>query len=191
MLTEATARWLLVLHTALGVAAVGAATHLVLWLRGVLRGELGRLRAVRRFAWLVLALQLAAFAAGNAMYPTYKVEVRAAYLENATAIVADQEGHQRALERVATRERARPPAPTATGELVRRAAAAARWFDIKEHWIALGLLGSLGLVLVLAFWDPRAGRELAPVILGLAAIVAGTLWLGAVIGVATASWRAV
>ena len=191
MLTEAAARWLLVLHTALGVAAVGAATHLVLWLRRVLRGELGRLRAVRRFAWLVVALQLAAFAAGNAMYPTYKVEVRAAYLENTTAVATDQESHQRALERVATRDRAHPPAPTATGELVRRAAAAARWFDIKEHWIALGLLGSLGLVLVLAFWDPRTGRELAPVILGLAAIVAATLWLGAVIGVMTASWRAV
>lgn len=191
MLTEAAARWLLVLHTALGVAAVGAATHLVLWLRGVLRGEIGRLRAARRFAWLVLALQLAAFAAGNVMYPTYKVEVRAAYLENSAAIAADQDGHQRALERVAARERAAAPVPTATGELVRRAAAAARWFDVKEHWIALGILASLGLVLVLGFWDPRAGRELAPVIVGLAVIVAATLWLGAVIGVATASWRAV
>jgi len=192
VLTETAARWLLVLHTALGVAAVGAATHLVLWLRRVLRGEHGRLRAVRRFAWLLLALQLAAFAAGNAMYPTYKVEVRTAYLENATAIVADQESHDRALERVAAHERARPPASTATGELVRRAAAAARWFDVKEHWIALGLLGSLGLVLVLGFWDPRTGgRELAPVIFGLAAIVAATLWIGAVIGVLTASWRAV
>jgi len=29
------------------------------------------------------------------------------------------------------------------------------------------------------------------VVLGLAVIVAATLWLGAVIGVATASWRAV
>jgi hypothetical protein len=192
VLTEAAARWLLVLHTALGVAAVGAATHLVLWLRRVLRGELGRLRAVRRFAWLVVALQLAAFAAGNAMYPTYKVEVRAAYLENTTAVVADQEGHQGALERVAAHERAQPPAPSATGELVRRAAAAARWFDVKEHWIALGILAALGLALVLAFWDPRTGgRELAPVILGLAAIVAATLWLAAVIGVMTASWRAV
>lgn len=192
VLTEAAARWLLVLHTALGVAAVGAATHLVLWLRRMRSGQLGRLRAVRRFAWLVLALQLAAFAAGNAMYPTYKVEVRAAYLENATAVVAGQEDHQRALERVATRERTTAPAPTATGELVRRAAAAARWFDVKEHWVALGILGSLGLVLVLGFWDPRAGGgELGSVIFGLAVIVAATLWLGAVIGVATASWRAV
>lgn len=192
MLTEAAARWLLVLHTALGAAAVGAATHLVVWSRGFLRGEFGRLGAVRRFAWIALALQLAAFAAGNLMYPTYKVEVRAAYLENSVAIVADQDSHQRALERVAARETARAPAPTATGELVSRAAAAARWFDLKEHWIALGLLASLGLVLVLALWDPRdGGRELVPVMFGLAVIVAATLWLGAVIGVATASWRAV
>jgi hypothetical protein len=192
LLTETAARWLLVLHTALGVAAVGAATHLVLWLRRLRRGELGRLRAVRRFAWLVLALQLAAFAAGNAMYPTYKVEVRAAYLENSVAIAAGQDDHQRALERIAARERATAPAPTATAELVRRAAAAARWFDVKEHWIALGLLAALGLALVLGFWDPRAGgRELASVIFWLAVIVAATLWLGAVIGIATASWRAV
>src|SRR5262249_32307692 len=90
VLTETAARWMLVLHTALGVAAVGAAPHLVLWLRRVVRGELGRLRAARRFAWIVLTLQLAGFAAGNVMYPTYKVEVRSAYLENSVAIVADR-----------------------------------------------------------------------------------------------------
>jgi hypothetical protein len=192
VLTEAAARWVLVLHTALGAAAVGAATHLVLWSRGFVRGEFGRLRAVRRFAWIVLALQLAAFAAGNAMYPTYKVEVRAAYLENSVALAADQDSHQRALDGIAAREAAPAPAPTATSALVRRAAGAARWFDIKEHWIALGILASLALVLVLGFWDPRAGgRELVPIVLGLTLIIAGTLWLGAVIGVATASWRAV
>jgi hypothetical protein len=192
VLTEGAARWLLVLHTALGAAAVGAATHLVVWSRGFLRGEFGRLRAVRRFAWIVLVLQVAAFAAGNAMYPTYKVEVRAAYLENSAAIVADQDSHQRALDRVAAREATPAPAVTATGELVQRAAGAARWFDIKEHWIALGILASLGLVLVLAYWDPRdGGRELVPVVLGLAVIIAATVWIGAVIGVATASWRAV
>ncbi|HEY0478612.1 MAG TPA: hypothetical protein VGD37_13935 [Kofleriaceae bacterium] len=196
MLTEAAARWVLVLHTAFGVAAVGAATHLVIWARDLLRGRFGRIRSVRRFAWIVLGLQLAAFAAGNVMYPTYKAEVRAAYLENATAVVAGRDSHQRALERVWAREAGEPPElttnATATGELVRRAAAAARWFDIKEHWIALGILASLGLVLVLGFWEPSAGaRELVPVVFGLALIIAGTVWLGAVIGVATASWRAV
>jgi hypothetical protein len=192
VLTEAAARWMLVLHTALGVAAVGAATHLVLWSRGFLRGSFGRLRAARRFAWIVLALQLAAFAAGNVMYPTYKVEVRTAYLESREALAAAQAAQHSQLERVAEREGAHAGQPTATSALVRRAAQAARWFDVKEHWVALGILASLGLVLVLAFWDPRtAGRELAPIVFGLAVVIAGTLWLGAVIGVLTASWRAV
>jgi hypothetical protein len=192
VLTEAAARWLLVLHTVLGAAAVGAATHLVVWTRRLVRGQHGRLRAVRRFAWLALGLQLAAFAAGNLMYPTYKVEVRAAYLENSVAIAAAEDAHQAALARVSAREQLVAPEATATSALVRRAAQAARWFDVKEHWIALGVLAALGLVLVLAFWDPRAGgRELGPVVLGLSVIVAATLWLGVVIGVLTASWRAV
>jgi hypothetical protein len=192
VLTEAAARWVLLLHTALGAAAVGAATHLVLWSRGFLRGSFGRLPAVRRFAWIVLVLQLLAFAAGNVMYPTYKVEVRAAYLENSEAIANQEAAHQRQLARLAAREGQRPPEPSVTGELVRRAARAARWFDVKEHWVALGILASLALVLTLGFWDPRTtGRELAPVVVGLAAIIAGTIWLGALIGVATATWRAV
>jgi len=191
VLTEAAARWMLVLHTALGVAAVGAATHLVLWSRGFLRGRFHRLRAVRRFAWILLVLQTLAFVAGNAMYPTYKVEVRTAYLENSEAIATDQTAHQRQLDRITTRAHAQPIAPTATGELVRRAAAAARWFDVKEHWVALGILASLALVLVLAFWDPRTSRELIPVLFGLAILVAATVWLGAIIGVLTAAWRAV
>jgi len=192
VLTEAAARVLLVLHTVLGAAAVGAATHLVLWSRGFLRGQFGRLVAVRRFAAIVLVLQLGAFGAGNAMYPTYKVEVRTAYLENREAIARDQAARAAQLARLALREGAGVPQPTATSDLIRRAAAAARWFDVKEHWVALGILASLALVLVLALWDPRtAGRELAPVVVGLAVVVAATVWLGAVIGVLTASWRAV
>jgi hypothetical protein len=191
VLTEAAARWMLVLHTALGVAAVGAATHLVLWSRGFLRGAFGRLPAVRRFAWILLVLQVLAFGAGNAMYPTYKVEVRAAYLESSEAIATEQAAHQRQLDRVTTRAHQAPIAATATGALVRRAAAAARWFDVKEHWIALGILGSLALVLVLALWDPRTSRELVPVVFGLAIVIAATVWLGAIIGVLTAAWRAV
>jgi hypothetical protein len=191
VLTEAAARWMLVLHTALGVAAVGAATHLVLWSRGFLRGAFGRLPAVRRFAWILLALQILAFVAGNAMYPTYKVEVRTAYLETSAAVANDQAAHQQQLDRITTRAQLPPIAPTATSELVRRAADAARWFDVKEHWVALGILASLALVLVLAFWDPRTSRELVPVVLGLAILVAATVWLGAIIGVLTAAWRAV
>jgi hypothetical protein len=156
-----------------------------------LRGSFGRLRAVRRFAWLVLVLQVLAFGAGNVMYPTYKVEVRTAYLENSEAITASQTVHHDQLERIANQEGARVPEATATGEIVHRAASAARWFDIKEHWIALGILASLALVLILGFWDPRAARELVPMVFGLTVVIAGTVWLGAVIGVLTASWRAV
>jgi hypothetical protein len=200
VLTESAARWVLVLHTGLGVAAVGAATHLVLWMRKYVRGQHGRRKAVIRFAWIVLALQLGAFAAGNLMYPTYKVEVRAAYLENASAITADQETRARELGRIADREGIEPSQPTATVEIVRRAAAAARWFDIKEHWISLGILVSLALLVILTRWDPRTvpntvpntGQSvIAPIVLTLAVISAGTIWFGAVVGVLTASWRAV
>jgi hypothetical protein len=192
VLTAEAARWVLVLHTALGAAAVGAATHLVLWLRRVARGEHGRLPAARRFARIVLVLQLLGLAAGNLMYPTYKVEVRAAYLEDHEAIATQAADHARQLARVAARDRVPAPEATATSDLVRRAAHAARWFDIKEHWIALGVIAQLALVLIVSFWDPRAaGRELAPLVVGLAVVVAGTLWLAALIGVTTAAWRAV
>ena len=54
------------------------------------------------------------------------------------------------------------------------------------------MIACAALVLVLMLWDPRRdGRALAPVITTLAVAVAGTLWLGAIIGVLTASWRAV
>lgn len=191
MLDDSAARWLLVLHTALGVAAVAAATHLVLWLRKYIRGQQARRRAVVRFAWIVLALQLAAFACGNLMYPTFKVEVRAAYLESATAIAAGQTAQAKELARIAAREGVELPTGTTAG-IARRAAEAARWFDVKEHWIALGIFTSLALALVLSLWDiKRDGDVLAPIALGLAGIVAGTVWLGAIIGVLTASWRAV
>jgi hypothetical protein len=147
---------------------------------------------VQRFAWISLALHAAAFLAGNAVYPTYRVEVRAAYLENAGAITADRAARQRELERIAAREDAPPPQLAPAGEIVRDAGKAARWFDVKEHWVALGLLASLGLVLVLAFWDPRTGSPaIAPAALGLAIVIAGTVWCGAIIGVLTSSWRAV
>ncbi|MBA3818663.1 MAG: hypothetical protein H0X17_07200 [Deltaproteobacteria bacterium] len=192
MLTDNAARWVLVLHTVLGLAAVGAATHLVIWVRRYVRGALGKRRAVRRFAVYSLVLHAGAMLAGNLVYPTYKVEVRTAYLENAGAIVADRTARARELERIAARDGTRPYESTPTPEVIKQAAKVARWFDVKEHWVALGLLASLGLVLVLSFWDVRQdGRALAPIIVALAVVIAGTVWLGAIVGVLTASWRAV
>lgn len=192
MLLDSTARWLLVLHTLVGIAAVGAATHLVIWTRRYLRGQYGRRRAVIRFCAITLALQIGAFVAGNIMYPTYKVEVRTAYLESSQAVTAGEEAHQRDLARLAGREGTEPTQAPSTQKMVKRAAAAARWFDIKEHWIALGLLTSAALLLILSRWEPRRdGAVVAPIVTSLAWLTAGTVWLGAVIGVLTASWRAV
>lgn len=191
MLVDTAARWLLIAHTALGVTAVGAATHLVLWLRRYVRGESGRRRAVVRFAWLVLALQLGAMVCGIAMYPTYKVEVRTAYLENAQAILAQEDARDQAIARLAEREHVAPTESTATTDLVHRAALAARWFDVKEHWVALGAFVAAALVLVLSLWEPREGKAIGSIVVGLAAVSCGTLWLAAIIGVFVASWRAV
>jgi hypothetical protein len=192
VLSESAARWMLVLHTALGVAAVGAATHLVIWMRRMIRGQFGLHKAVKKFAIISLVLHALAFIAGNVMYPTYKVEVRAAYLENANAIVEQANTHQRELDRITTREKVDRVELSATSDMVMRAAKAARWFDVKEHWIALGLFASLGLALILRFWNPRTDTPaLSPIAFGLSLVIAGTVWLGAIIGVLTASYRAV
>jgi hypothetical protein len=182
VLSESAARALLVLHTGLGVAAVATGTHLVIWLRRYLRGTADNRRAVVNFAWLFLGLQLAAFAAGNAMYPTYKVRVRAAYLENALAIEDAQMLQQRELVKLGVTDE-----PT---ERVRDAAQAARWFDVKEHWIALGILASAAVLMILLRWQ-RDDGAIGSFVLGLAAIACATTWLGAIIGVLTAAWRAV
>jgi len=192
VLTETAARWVLLLHTALGVAAVGAATHLVIWLRRYVRGQHGRRRAVIRFAWIVLALQVSAFIAGNVMYPTYKVEVRAAYLENGAAVSTDRAMRNREVERVVAREGAEGHEPAATAEMVKGAAGAARWFDIKEHWISLGIFVSIALLVLLRVWRPdEHGAAIRPIVVTLGVIAAGTIWFGAIVGVITASWRAV
>jgi hypothetical protein len=184
VLTASVARLLLVVHTALAVAAIGASTHVVLWLR-----KRAQIRTIRKLAYWSLGLHAAAFLAGNVMYPTYKVEVRSAYLESPD-LVNQQVAADQALDRVLAREGHAPLEPEA--ELPRRAAKAARWFDVKEHWVALGLLGSCALVLMLALWGPKRDGEVArPVVLGLATVVCATLWLAGVIGVVVASWRAV
>lgn len=183
MLADSAARWLLVLHTGLGAAAVGMATHVALWLR---KG-----RVSPRSAWLAVALIAASVAAGLVMYPTYKVEVRAAYLENPGAVTAAAVAHDKELERVAAREHQAPPEPADTMVLVHKAARAARWFDVKEDWAALGLLAAVALAGILSWWTPAEGAAVRSVVLGLAAIACGTTWLAAIIGVMTAAWRAV
>lgn len=187
------ARWLLVLHTALAVAAVGAATHLVLWMRGYFRGQLGRHKAIRRFAVISLALHLAAFVAGNVIYPTYRIQVRAEYLE-VPSVLAEESATQARMRARSLRRQDAAALDTSEASRARVIAAgkAVRWFDVKEHWLALGLFVSAALALLLLRWDPRRdGLAIAPIAMGLAVCVAATLWAGAVIGVLTSAWRAV
>lgn len=195
MFWEEHARLLLLVHTALAVAAVGAATHLAIWMRSYWGGKAQRHPAVRRFALLVVILHAAALLVGNAMYPTYRVRVRAEYLENPTA-VASEHGARAAASaqlRGASSEQLEPRDASRARALA--AVKAARWFDAKEHWLALGLLAAVALALLVWRWDPRRDegsvRAIGPVAALLATYVAMTLWFGAIIGVLTSAWRAV
>lgn len=66
---------------------VGASTHHLLWARRALSGA-GRVRATARFAWMTLAAYAGAMALGLVLYPTYRLDVRAAYLDLALPAVA-------------------------------------------------------------------------------------------------------
>jgi hypothetical protein len=197
---EAYARWLLLLHTALAVGAVAASTHLVIWLWKVRRGQHGRLRAVRRFAVIAAALHLGAFVAGNLMYPTYKVRVKVGYLKYSDALLDDAEARERVayeLQRRFQDRDAEPPSDAeiarATEHVPRQANKIAQWFDAKEHWVAMGLPISLLLAFLLRAWKPERGEggEVGGIVLLLAIGACASLLFGAIVGVVTASWRAV
>jgi hypothetical protein len=200
LLSDGVARLLLVLHTVLAVAAVAAATHLVLWLRRNLKRR-GNFASTQRFATYALALHLAAFVLGNVMYPTYKMRVRLAYLENPVAIASDYS--RRAVDRARIEGTVVPnPEPTAADSKALAAVRMARWFDVKEHLLAFGLGALAAVWIITRRWRPRPltstavtdrtdADSVALVVLGLALFAATTLWIGAIIGVLTAAWRAI
>jgi hypothetical protein len=173
---ESQARWLLVLHAILGAATVAASTHLVVWLRGYLKGKPQRRRAVRRFAWISLTLFALTFVAGNLGYPTYKVRVRTGYLENPPAVQA-----------------AMPDAePAAVEARYQATSRMARWFDVKEHWVALGLVLTFACLLILRRWEPTGeAAVIAPLVVAMAGTAAATAWLAALVGLITSSYRAI
>jgi fatty acid desaturase len=75
-----------------------------------------------------------------------------------------------------------------------RTARMARWFDVKEHWVALGLVLTLGCLLVLRRWEPGGDEQavaIAPVVFAMAATAAATAWFAAIVGLVTSSYRAV
>jgi hypothetical protein len=197
---EGPARWLLVLHTALSVATVGSLTHLVIWMWQYRRGDTRRHRAVRKFALISLALFAANFLAGNLIYPTYRTRVRAEYLDVTEHVVKDATA--RAEYNARLRERNVPGEPPVSPARIERAAKqhaedaarAVRWFDVKEHWVALGLMVTAGLTLILFAWRPKddeGSAPLGPYTFVMACAAAASVWVGAIIGVLTAAWRAI
>jgi hypothetical protein len=194
------ARWLLLLHTVLAVGAVAATTHLAVWLWRVRRGAHGRLRAARKFALTGAILHVGAFVAGNLMYPVYKVDVKVGYLQNPPAVL--EEGAARATRAAETRRRYLDPTTPAPGEaqlaratepLPHATEKVSRWFDSKEHWVAMSLPIALALAFLLPVWrpEPGAGGEITTFVFVLAVAWSASLWLGAIVGVVTATWRAV
>jgi hypothetical protein len=78
---QVVARPLLVLHALAAGVLVAASTHHLLWCRGYLLGRFARVRQERLFALVVAAAYGLAFLLGLVLYPTYKVRVRAGYLD--------------------------------------------------------------------------------------------------------------
>ena len=65
-------------------------------------------------------------------------------------------------------------------------------------WQSRILGGAIGFILavtgwwfILWLWTPKEGTVITPIVMSLAYVTAGTVWLGAIVGVLTASWRAV
>jgi hypothetical protein len=204
LFAEDYARLLLVVHTIAAAALVAVCTHLVLWMRDVPRGRFLRIAAIRRFALLAAGLFTFTLVVGNLMYPVYKVRVRVEYFDQATAVTSDYQNRMAARERAAHRyvPAANDAMTVLDGdvqagdvqavELALRAAKIARWFDVKEHWVALGMAMSIGCAVLLWRCDPKQHvRPVATVAFAMAVAAAFAAWLGAILGVVASSYRAI
>jgi len=180
---ENQARLLLLLHAIGAGVLLGAATHHLLSCRRYLGGDFRAARGERRYARLVALGYLATFAIGLCEYPAYRVRVRAEYFDAPAAVAAEV-----ALRSEAARRLGSAAAPAAApGGL----AWVARLFDVKEHLSALGVAAALALWALSRFAHPIARPRLALPYLALSLLVCATAWTAALVGVLTASYRAV
>lgn len=210
MVFEEYARLLLVVHAFCALALVGLSTHLVIWLHRYLYRGKGARRSVVRFSLLTTLFFALTMIAGLLLYPTYKVRVRGEFLDNPAAIAAAVELDEKA--RVQARRRDLESLRYRTGEAggsapkarsddelgaraqaeVRAGAKAARWFDVKEHWAALGFILAGACSLLLWVHKRRDDlRGLASLIVLLAAFAMATTWFAAIVGLLTAARRSV
>jgi hypothetical protein len=199
VLSESAARWLVVCHAIFGVAAVTASTHWLIWLWPFCRGRYHRLRGARRFGVITMSLYGVAVAFGLLVYPSYKTSVKLEYLTLPSRVAEDATARLEAREQLLARWNGGPARPVSPAEADRYTTAAqdraqriARWFDVKEHWVAVGLILGLATMAVLLRWDPRRdGRgPLWFVILGAFGSTA-VLWLAGIVGLVTSATRAV
>jgi hypothetical protein len=181
---ESVARPLLICHAVAAAVLVGSTTHHVVWCRHYLRGRYGRAKGEQRFAAIAAAAFVTTFVIGNLLYPTYKVRVRAEYFDNAAAIAEEiklRQAHHRDVGASSTVL----PAVTPTLSPV------ARLFDIKEHWVVVGCAASVLLWVLSRKLHPREHPRVLTLYLGLSLVACATAWFGALVGLTTASFRAV
>ncbi len=202
---EAHARWLLVVHALLGAATVALTTHLALWSWQAHRGRRARIPFVRWFAGTALLVTLAQFLLGNVLYPTYRVRVRAEYLDQPTA--ARAEAGLRAEVRTRVDARASADAVRAARAPVDASIApappsglpgVARLFDVKEHLAAICLAAIAAAWWVARTWttagvrDDRArARGPGALVVSLALVAAACAWIVAVVGHVVTGARAI
>jgi hypothetical protein len=181
---EPFARPLLICHAISAAVLVGATSHHLLWCRHYLWGRYGRAKAEQRFATISAIAFVSTFVMGNLLYPTYKVRVRAEYFDHPPAIA--QEVLLRAEAHQVVGVKPTPPPP-----VVPSLSSIARLFDIKEHWVALGCAASVALWVLSRKLHPKDQPGVLPLYLGLSMVQCGTSWIGAIVGLTTASFRAV
>ena len=171
---EGLARPLLVVHAIGAAALVAASTHHLLWCRSYLSGRFVRVHAERRFALIVSLLFVGNFVLGASLYPTYKVRVRAEYLDSQAA--ATDEARLRQAARLG------PPDSKKDAIVGQSLMPVARTFDIKEHFMALAVAVSLALLWLSRRAHPQDEPRIAPLYVGLSALICLSTWSGAIIG---------
>lgn len=213
MLFEDYSLVLLIGHAVAALGCVALTTHLSFWLAYRSRGTRSH-RSTRRFGIWAAAAYATTMLLGLALYPTYKVRVRSEYLDNPGALSRATEERARAARLAEARDReskrfrsgdvghseplAEPDAEDRALVLAKaeasiaRGAKLARWFDVKEHWSALGLM--LACALALLLWvepSEESQRTVSRMTWGLAVVSAALAWFAAVVGVIVAAARSV
>jgi hypothetical protein len=81
-------RLLLLLHAAGSIVLLGAATHHALQMRHYIGGRFGRVALEKTYAKVTSVAYAVTFAVGALLYPTYRVHVRACWLDRHAPVYA-------------------------------------------------------------------------------------------------------